>query len=427
MKKNTLTVFLISFCSLISVCQTTENAVIYKGEFTLEGSSTLYYPVAFIDGARSSNKATMLELGRTDIHLNGSSHGSLIAVFRYHVTNWGHASHFIDADIKQYSQNLSAVPFIADYTDSSGTSSSSRIIIWLRGGSTYYYNSNCKQEPVFTNGEITVGGNAYGIKTKVEDHINSYGLNVTNNIWVKGTKSNYFAGNVGIGTLNPEYKLEVNGGLKTKSLVLETANRTEDWNSMHESGFYTGNTNTANSPESNAYFWGINLGNAAGVSTNRNGAQILIRHISGNPVMYFRNRTQDGDGKWAKVLHDQGSQSINGGLTVDGTIKAREVKVQTDVWSDFVFSPDYNLRPLNEVKSFIKDNRHLPGVPSEKEVIAEGIDLAAMNAVLLQKIEELTLYIIEQQKNILLYQKDISDQKKNMHLIQQRLKQLETK
>ncbi len=227
-------------------------------------------------------------------------------------------------------------------------------------------------------------------------------------------------GNVGIGVLNPQHKLEVSGTTQTSTLIIERSNRIYDWNSMHESGFYTSDNTAANSPETNAWFWGINFGNTAGVSTNRNGAQIVIRHISsGNPVMYFRNRTQDGDGKWAKVLHDQGSQSINGGLTVDGTIKAREVKIQANVWSDFVFAPDYNLPSLQEVESFIKENNHLPGVPSEKEVLAEGIDLAAMNAVLLQKIEELTLYMIQQQQQIAGQKEEIIGQ-------QQRIEKLET-
>lgn len=69
-------------------------------------------------------------------------------------------------------------------------------------------------------------------------------------------------------------------------------------------------------------------------------------------------------------------------------------------WSDFVFNDDYQLMPLNKVESFIEKNKHLPEIPSAAEVAKDGIDLAQMDAKLLQKIEELTLYVIQQQKRI---------------------------
>lgn len=69
-------------------------------------------------------------------------------------------------------------------------------------------------------------------------------------------------------------------------------------------------------------------------------------------------------------------------------------------WADFVFEKDYKLKSIEEVESYIKKNNHLPDVPSSEEVKSKGIDLAAMDARLLQKIEELTLYVIAQQKQI---------------------------
>lgn len=87
-------------------------------------------------------------------------------------------------------------------------------------------------------------------------------------------------------------------------------------------------------------------------------------------------------------------------LAVEGTIGAREVKVNTDVWPDFVFEEDYELQPLSEIETFIKENKHLPDIPSEAEVKENGISVGEMNAKLLQKIEELTLYILEQNKRI---------------------------
>lgn len=69
-------------------------------------------------------------------------------------------------------------------------------------------------------------------------------------------------------------------------------------------------------------------------------------------------------------------------------------------WSDFVFNKEYKLRSLYDVESYINTNKHLPEIPSAKEVAADGIDVASIDAKLLQKIEELTLYVIQQQKEI---------------------------
>ncbi len=87
-------------------------------------------------------------------------------------------------------------------------------------------------------------------------------------------------------------------------------------------------------------------------------------------------------------------------LAVDGTIGAREIKVEAGAWSDFVFNKDYDLKDLEEVENYIKVNNHLPDIPSEQEVKENGIQLGEMDAKLLQKIEELTLYMIEINKEV---------------------------
>ena len=85
-------------------------------------------------------------------------------------------------------------------------------------------------------------------------------------------------------------------------------------------------------------------------------------------------------------------------LAVGGKIGARGgvyVVNYGGQWPDYVFSPSYHLRPLAEVAQFIEANHRLPDVPSAAQVQTEGIELTAMNAVLLQKVEELTLHLIE--------------------------------
>lgn len=83
---------------------------------------------------------------------------------------------------------------------------------------------------------------------------------------------------------------------------------------------------------------------------------------------------------------------------MNGTITATKVKATQTGWSDFVFKENYPLRPLSDVEAFIKTNQHLPDIPSGKEVVANGKDLGEMDKKLLQKIEELTLYLIDLKK-----------------------------
>ena len=99
-----------------------------------------------------------------------------------------------------------------------------------------------------------------------------------------------------------------------------------------------------------------------------------------------------------------GTANPNAKLCVKGTIKASEEIIvedpATNGWADFVFDDTYKLSPLSEVESFIKTNKHLPDIPSASSVQENGVSLVDMNKRLLQKIEELTLYIIEQEKRI---------------------------
>lgn len=83
-----------------------------------------------------------------------------------------------------------------------------------------------------------------------------------------------------------------------------------------------------------------------------------------------------------------------------GSIGARAIYVvaPTAIWPDYVFEAAYRLPPLREVEEFIRANRHLPDVPSAATVQANGLDLGKMDALLLQKVEELTLYLIELRK-----------------------------
>ena len=88
-------------------------------------------------------------------------------------------------------------------------------------------------------------------------------------------------------------------------------------------------------------------------------------------------------------------------FAVNGKVIAEELQVQLKGdWPDFVFADDYELMSLYEVENFIKQNRHLPNVPNEAQVTENGVNMGEMTSILLQKVEELTLHIIELNKRI---------------------------
>jgi hypothetical protein len=110
-----------------------------------------------------------------------------------------------------------------------------------------------------------------------------------------------------------------------------------------------------------------------------------------------------------KRLRDSGNATFEGNvgigtnnpihkLAVNGTVKAKEVIVETTGWSDYVLAKNYKLLPLSEVETHINANGHLPGIPSAAQVAEQGVSVGDMQARLLAKIEELTLHQIAQEK-----------------------------
>jgi hypothetical protein len=102
-------------------------------------------------------------------------------------------------------------------------------------------------------------------------------------------------------------------------------------------------------------------------------------------------------------------------LAVNGKIGAKEIQVEntSGAWADYVFEPTYQLRSLIEVEQFIKANKHLPEIPSKKEIEENGHKLGEMDVLLLKKIEEMTLYILDQEKRIKQLEQQITTLSKN--------------
>ncbi len=109
-------------------------------------------------------------------------------------------------------------------------------------------------------------------------------------------------------------------------------------------------------------------------------------------------------------------------FAVKGQIVAQKMRVTQLGWADYVFDPSYELRSLQSVEEYIKEHGHLPDVPSAKEVENDGVDIGAIQAMLLRKIEELTLYVIEQGKRNDEQQKLIEEQRKMLLELKGQLK-----
>lgn len=134
----------------------------------------------------------------------------------------------------------------------------------------------------------------------------------------------------------------------------------------------------------------------------------------------FRIRERKGGGEgnnWLKIATNGnvgiGTMNTTEKLSVNGNIRAHKIIISLTGWPDYVFNKNYKLRSLNSLEAFINKNNHLPGVPSTYSVEKKGLDVGSAQSILLRKIEELTLYVIELNK-------------KNQKL-QQRIKKLERK
>lgn len=95
-----------------------------------------------------------------------------------------------------------------------------------------------------------------------------------------------------------------------------------------------------------------------------------------------------------------GTNSPRGRLSVNGDLYTTKLRITQNGWADFVFDSTYRLAPLSEVESYIQQNHHLPEIPTSREVEADGQDVGETNKRLLQKVEELTLYLIDMHKKL---------------------------
>lgn len=233
-----------------------------------------------------------------------------------------------------------------------------------------------------------IGGYTQGIQTKLQNGDNNWFFgNLDNAQWMVA-KGDYQSpklvvssdGNVGIGTTTPTERLELQGKVKINNGFSEPNN---------ESGFRL------------KFYDNGGVNNDAGLGLSGSGEGNEVMWLNAKAGFRFINGT---DGDRLNIIANGnlgiGTATPKEKLSVNGKIRAHEIKVETADWPDYVFEGDYKTTSLTELEKFIKKNKHLPEMPSAKEAETNGVELGEMNKLLLKKIEELTLHLIEKDKEV---------------------------
>ncbi len=298
---------------------------------------------------------------------------------------------------------------------------------------------------------LMAGGQAV-IGTTSNSHSLSFVTGNTNTrMFINGA-----TGNIGIGTNAPATKMHINGDITVSGLANEKGDQivTSDRNgklmltTANASGDNLGNhiatqnldmkefsirNSTREAYQTRAdgsrYFAGLRFSeeNSMVLETGKKAVFTAVAATNNAAGLWVANWACGGyglvlnaDNRTGGIYYDNNNPKISIGLNsskvgiglippsdgafrlyVEGGILAEEVKVMLkSAWPDFVFSADHKLPGINEVSAFIEANGHLPGIPSASAVAADGINLGQMNALLLTKIEELTLYVIELQRQL---------------------------
>ncbi|MFQ6603188.1 hypothetical protein [Flavobacterium sp. C3NV] len=261
-------------------------------------------------------------------------------------------------------------------------------IVSPNGNNLFYYNGLA--DVTFRFSERGSGGRAFVhapgnvFAINYEEDFNG-GTRIGRDVYFKdGGNSFISSGNFGIGTSIPNSRLDLGSGygINGAKFLIYNDDSTSELSGT-KCGFYMDNFTSNNLnlvfPEASSYpgLFTISGKNTFGVVLK---PYFSIAGLTGNVGIGTINPTNK--------------------LDVNGTIHSKEVKVDMEGWSDFVFKKEYNLPTLEEVEKHIAEKGHLENIPSEEEVLKNGISLGEMNAKLLQKIEEMTLYMIEMKKEI---------------------------
>lgn len=204
-------------------------------------------------------------------------------------------------------------------------------------------------------------------------------------VWSNGLNKIFVACppvNVGVGTSDPTFKLHVIGKTYTST------------------GFYAGNSSAPTDALYSGYAQGVSqdlmhLGTLNGTY----GLNLRFKVTNSGAVEVYNGGTgnsltiRNGSAHAIVAYSHSGAKILQ--LEDNGLLRAREVRIDATTWADFVFDEEYELPKLHDVAKYIELNHHLPGVPTSADIKENGINVAEIQTMQMQKIEELTLYMIE--------------------------------
>jgi len=211
---------------------------------------------------------------------------------------------------------------------------------------------------------------------------------------IRSDGQGYFATNVGVGVTIPQAQLHV-FGVNQSTAALSTSSSFGGCLYLQDSGTSAGNGGSVIFGIGQGAFAAIKGLGTNGYSNTQGDLAFSTRAISTNTTLTERMRIL-ANGAVGIGTSAPGSYL----LSVNGDIHAKQVNIDLTGWPDYVFKSDYKLTALSSVQAYIDANHHLPDVPTEQDIKQNGLNLGEMNKILVKKIEELTLYLLEQNKRI---------------------------
>lgn len=300
-----------------------------------------------------------------------------------------YSANWIDPDLGTYKITAVAI-------DANGVSNSTSINVTIESLGTFWSttgNSQTNPDSFFLG---TVDSLRLAIRTKNIERV-----------------SILPTGNVGIGTISPTAQLHTTGSVRlagltgdssqTRVIVSDSSGKLFYRNvATLATGTWSAKGNAGTRPDSN--FVGTTDNQRLAFRTNNTEQMTILANGS--------------VGIGTSVMPNDSAK-----LAVKGTIYAKKVRVISSGWADYVFKKDYQLPPLAQVEQYINAHQHLPGVIPASEVEKKGFDLGDNQVVLLQKIEELTLYLIDQHKKVQVQDRQLAEQQARLAAQQARLDQ----
>ncbi|AXT52563.1 hypothetical protein D1818_17630 [Aquimarina sp. BL5] len=223
-------------------------------------------------------------------------------------------------------------------------------------------------------------------------------------------------GNVGIGTSSPSEKLDVVGFGKFRN---SASNFLEFGHGGSDSFLnYNGAGSLVFRYEGNSL-----------MSLTQNGQLIIgaSQLSSNNDILNISGGVETEKMILGQSELSSSTENENTLLTVSGGVKTDKVVLNIGSFPDYVFNGDYKLMPIEDVANYIAKNKHLPNIPSEKEMVASGMDISMISLKLVEKVEELTLYTIQQEEKLKIQEEKLTVQNDLIQDLSKRLEQLENK